>query len=115
MGKVSNSALKKGSEVIGVIPEFLKIDENINYNISEIIEVKSMAERKKILFDKGDAFLILPGGSGTIEEATEVISWKFLELHNKPIIIFYIPIGMALKNKNERKIWIWSQILITTL
>ena len=47
-----------------------------------------MAERKKLLFDKGNAFLILPGGSGTIEEATEIISWSFLDLHSKPIIIF---------------------------
>ena len=88
MGKVSNAALNKGSKVIGIIPEFLKKGENINDKISTIIVVKSMAERKKILFDKGDAFLILPGGSGTIEEATEVISWKFLGLHSNPIIIF---------------------------
>ena len=88
MGKISNAALKKGSTVIGIIPEFLKKEENINYNISELIIVKNMAERKKLLFDKGDAFLILPGGSGTIEEATEIISWKFLGIHNKPIIIF---------------------------
>ena len=88
MGKISNAALNKGSTVIGIIPEFLKKEENINYNISKIIIVQSMSERKKILFDKGDAFLILPGGSGTIEEATEVISWKFLGLHSKPIIIF---------------------------
>ena len=47
-----------------------------------------MIERKKKLYEMGDAFLILPGGSGTIEEATEVISWKFLGLHNKEIIIF---------------------------
>ena len=47
-----------------------------------------MAQRKKILFERGDAYLILPGGSGTIEEATEIISWKILGLHNKPIIIF---------------------------
>ena len=77
MGRVSNAALKKGSTVIGIIPKFIIERENINYNISKIITVQSMAERKKILFDKGDAFLILPGGSGTIEEATEVISWKF--------------------------------------
>jgi len=88
MGRVSNAALNKGSTVIGIIPEFLIERENINYNISKIISVQSMAERKKILFDKGDAFLILPGGSGTIEEAAEVISWKFLGLHSKPIIIF---------------------------
>ena len=88
MGKLSNAALKKGSNVLGVIPEFLKKGENLNLNISQTIIVKTMAERKKILFEKGDAFLILPGGSGTIEEATEVISWKILGIHNKPIIIF---------------------------
>lgn len=88
MGKVSNSALKNGSEVIGIIPEFLKITEKINFNISETIVVKNMNERKKLLYEKGEAFLILPGGSGTIEEATEIISWKFLNIHTKPIIIF---------------------------
>ena len=88
MGKLSNVALQKGSNVIGVIPEFLKIGENINLDISKTIIVKTMSQRKKILFEKGDAFLILPGGSGTIEEATEVISWKILGVHKKPIIIF---------------------------
>ena len=47
-----------------------------------------MSERKKKLFELGDAFLIMPGGSGTIEEATEIISWSFLGIHKKPIIIF---------------------------
>ena len=88
MGKVSNAALKKGANVIGIIPEFLKKGENLNLDISKTIIVKTMAQRKKILFEKGDAFLILPGGSGTIEEATEVISWKILGIHKKPIIIF---------------------------
>ena len=88
MGKLSNAALKKGANVLGVIPEFLKKGENLNLNISQTIIVKTMAQRKKILFEKGDAFLILPGGSGTIEEATEIISWKILNIHNKPIIIF---------------------------
>ena len=88
MGKVSNTALQHGSKVVGIIPKFLKKAENINYNISKTIVVQTMSERKKILYEKGDAFLILPGGSGTIEEATEIISWKILGLHNKPIIIF---------------------------
>ena len=88
MGKLSNAALKKGANVVGVIPEFLKKGENINLNISKTIIVKTMAQRKKILFEKGDAYLILPGGSGTIEEATEIISWKILGIHKKPIIIF---------------------------
>ena len=88
MGILSNTALKNGAKVNGIIPEFLKKGENINLNVSKTIVVKTMSERKKILFEKGDAFLILPGGSGTIEEATEVISWKILGLHDKPIIIF---------------------------
>ena len=88
MGTLSNSALKVGANVIGIIPEFLKKEENLNQDISKTIIVKNMTQRKKILFEKGDAFLILPGGSGTIEEATEVISWKILGIHNKPIIIF---------------------------
>ena len=98
MGKLSNAALKKGANVIGVIPEFLKIGENLNLDISKTIIVKTMSQRKKILFEKGDAFLILPGGSGTIEEATEVISWKILGIHNKPIIIFYFESKIGDKN-----------------
>jgi len=88
MGQVSNIAKKNGSQVIGIIPEFLKKNENINHNTSKTIVVQNMSERKKLLFEKGEAFLILPGGSGTLEEATEIISWKILGLHNKPIIIF---------------------------
>ncbi len=88
MWKISESAMNRGSKVIGIIPKFLNSKEIIDFNISETIIVKNMSERKKKLFELGDAFLILPGGSGTIEEATEVISWLILELHNKPIIIF---------------------------
>ena len=70
------------------MPDFLADKENINYDITDTIVVKNMIERKKIFFDLGDAFLILPGGSGTIEEATEIISWRILSIHEKPIIIF---------------------------
>ena len=88
MGKISKSAMNSGGKVIGIIPKFLNFKEIINLDISKTIIVKNMSERKKTLFELGDAFLILPGGSGTIEEATEVISWKLLELHTKKIIIF---------------------------
>ena len=88
MGKLSHSAINSGGEVIGIIPKFLSSIEIIDSNITKTIIVNNMSERKKKLFEMGDAFLILPGGSGTIEEATEVISWKFLGLHNKEIIIF---------------------------
>ena len=87
MGKISNSANKKGGEVIGIIPKFLINKEIKNTKITKTIVVKTMSERKNKLFELGDAFLVLPGGSGTIEEATEIISWKLLGLHNKDIYI----------------------------
>ena len=88
MGKISQSAFNFDGKVIGVIPEILVSKEIKNLDITETIVVKDMTERKKKLFELGDAFLILPGGSGTIEEATEVISWSILGIHKKPIIIF---------------------------
>ena len=88
MGKVSKSAFIAGGKVIGIIPSFLSQKEIISEETTETIVVEDMTERKNKLFNLGDAFLILPGGSGTIEEATEIISWKFLGLHNKDIIIF---------------------------
>ena len=88
MGKISESSIKHGGEVIGITPKNLIKKENINHNISKTIIVENMSIRKKKLFNMGDAYLILPGGSGTIEEATEIISWKMLGLHNKDIIIF---------------------------
>jgi len=88
MGKISKSAINSGGKVKGIIPKFLNSKEIIDLNISETIIVKDMGERKQRLFELGDAFLILPGGSGTIEEAADIISWSNLGLHNKPIIIF---------------------------
>ena len=88
MGKISQSAFNSNGKVIGVIPEILVSKEIKNLDITKTIVVKDMTERKKKLFELGDAFLILPGGSGTIEEATEVISWSILGIHKKPIIIF---------------------------
>ena len=88
MGAISTSVLNNGGKIIGIIPKFLSKKEIINKDISKTVIVKNMSERKSKLFKLADAFLILPGGSGTIEEATEVISWKFLGLHNKEIIIF---------------------------
>ena len=88
MGKLSHSAINSGGKVIGIIPKFLSSIEIIDSNITKTIIVNNMSERKKKLFEMGNGFLILPGGSGTIEEATEIISWLILGLHNKPIIIF---------------------------
>ena len=88
MGKISKSSTEMGGKVVGIIPKFLITKEKINLRTSDTIVVENMSVRKKKLFTMGDAYLILPGGSGTIEEATEIISWKILGLHNKDIIIF---------------------------
>ena len=88
MGKIANSSINMGGEVVGIIPRILAVKEKINYGITETIIVENMSVRKNKLFNMGDAYLILPGGSGTIEEAAEVISWKILGIHNKQIIVF---------------------------
>ena len=106
MGHISRSSMKVGGKVVGVIPKFLDKKEIINNDITETIIVKNMSERKEKLFQLGDSFLILPGGSGTIEEATEIISWKFLGIHKKKIIIFnfdnyWSPLMNMYKNAEE--------------
>ena len=108
MGEISKSAYEAGGEVLGVIPSFLLNKEKKSNLTTKIMVVKDMVERKKILYENGEAYLILPGGSGTIEEAAEIISWKFLGIHNKKIIIFnydnywddFIRVYDNAKNKN---------------
>ena len=88
MGEIARTLIKLKTEVIGIIPKFLIKDEEANIKITNLIIVPNMSKRKENLFKLGDAFLILPGGTGTLEEVIEVLSWKNLKLHNKPIIFF---------------------------
>ena len=88
MGEIARSMQQNGSFITGIIPKFLETEENMNRKANKLIVVKDMATRKKLLFEKGDAFIALPGGPGTIEEITEIISWYNLGLHKKPIILF---------------------------
>ena len=88
MGKISKSSTDMGGKVIGIIPKILVNKENINNKTTKTIIVDNMSIRKEKLFNMGDAYLILPGGSGTMEEATEIISWKILGIHKKDIILF---------------------------
>lgn len=88
MGVVAKTAKKYKNRVIGVIPNFLSEREIIFENIDELKIVDNMSERKKLLFELGDAYLALPGGTGTLEEIVEVVSWKVMGIHNKPIIFF---------------------------
>lgn len=84
MGIVAHTALTGGAHVTGVITEFLKAIEG-HYELSESIVVETMHERKTIMAERSDAFLILPGGYGTMDEFMEIITWRQLGLHDKPI------------------------------
>tara|TARA_Y100001970_G_scaffold247474_1_gene316223 strand:+ start:1311 stop:1862 length:552 start_codon:yes stop_codon:yes gene_type:complete len=90
MGIVAKKALDLGVNVTGIIPEFLNTKEIMFEEVTSLKVVKEMSQRKKLLFDLGDAFIALPGGTGTIEEIAEIISWKVLGLHNKPILFYNI-------------------------
>ena len=87
MGAVADAVLGAGGEAIGVIPEFLTRHEVAHTGVTELRQTESMHERKNTMFSLSDAFVILPGGIGTLDEAFEVISWKQLRLHAKPIIV----------------------------
>tara|TARA_Y100001970_G_scaffold151153_1_gene185207 strand:+ start:1463 stop:2014 length:552 start_codon:yes stop_codon:yes gene_type:complete len=86
MGEIARTLISLNNEVIGIIPKFLIKKEKLNLKLTSLKIVSNMSKRKEKLFKLGDAFLILPGGTGTLEEVVEVLSWKILKLHNKPII-----------------------------
>ncbi|MDP1749432.1 MAG: TIGR00730 family Rossman fold protein [Reyranella sp.] len=87
MGLVANAALAGGATVIGVIPQFLLQREAGHPDLTETVVVETMHERKLQMFERSDAFVVLPGGLGTLEEFFEVLSWRTLGLHSKPIVI----------------------------
>ena len=88
MGVVARTTHEKGGRVVGVIPEFFRNkDENIEYvEADELIVAENMRIRKTIMAERADAFLVLPGGIGTLEEAIEVLSMKQLGLTDKPLV-----------------------------
>ena len=87
MGVVANAALTGGATVVGVIPNFLLQREAGHPALTETVVVETMHERKLQMFERSDAFVVLPGGLGTLEEFFEVLSWRTLGLHSKPIVI----------------------------
>jgi len=91
MGAVARGAHNAGGKVLGVMPAFLSGREMV-FDAVETLIVQSMHERKQIMFEQSDAFAILPGGVGTLEEIVELMSWRRLELHRKPMV-FYSPGG----------------------
>jgi len=87
MGVIANVVMKGGGKVTGIIPQHLDKEEVGLKDASEFHIVDNMHERKRMMFDHSDAFVALPGSIGTLDETIEVITWKQLQLHNKPIII----------------------------
>ncbi len=87
MGAVSNAVLEKDGKVVGIIPEILKDREHHHQGITELIIVDNMHTRKKILYEKCDAAIILPGGYGTMDEFFEMLTWNQLSIHDKRIFI----------------------------
>jgi uncharacterized protein (TIGR00730 family) len=90
MGVVMRSVLEHGGAVTGIIPEFLMRREVGNPALTELIVVDSMHERKRRMFELADAFAVLPGGLGTLDEAIEIITWQQLGLHGKPIAVLSV-------------------------
>ena len=90
MGAVAAGALQEGGEVVGVLPHFLMHKEIAHEELTELILVDSMHERKKLMNDLCDGVIALPGGFGTLEELFEVLTWGQLGLHRKPMGILNI-------------------------
>jgi hypothetical protein len=87
MGLLANAALKAGGKAVGIIPRFLLKREAGHPALSETVVVETMHERKLQMFERAEAIIVLPGGLGTLEEFFEVLSWRTLALHTKPIVI----------------------------
>jgi len=87
MGVMADAALAAGGEVLGVIPEFLTRREVAHQSVTEMVVTDSMHSRKKLMFEAADAFISMPGGLGTLDETIEIITWRQLRLHDKPILV----------------------------
>src|SRR5256885_14631879 len=90
MGALAESVLDHGGAVTGVIPDFLVNREHMLARIQERVITRDMHERKRVMFERADAFVALPGGVGTLEELVEQLTWAQLGRHKKPIIILNI-------------------------
>ena len=87
MGEVARGVLAGGGHVTGIIPHFLSNKEKMLNEIQELIVVDDMHQRKRLMFERSDAFVALPGGIGTLEELVEQLTWAQLGQHKKPIVL----------------------------
>jgi uncharacterized protein (TIGR00730 family) len=87
MGALANSVLDHGGMVTGIIPDFLTMRENALTRVQEMVVTPDMHERKRLMFERSDAFVALPGGIGTLEELVEQLTWQQLGRHSKPVLL----------------------------
>ena len=87
MGVLADSVLENGGVVTGVIPEFLMKSEVAHSTLTEMIVVKDMHARKQCMYSLSRGFVVIPGGIGTLDEVIEIITWKYLQLHKKPVVL----------------------------
>lgn len=90
MGLVADSALGAGGKVVGIIPQHIQAREIEHTDLTELHIVDSMHIRKQMMVDRSDAFVILAGGLGTLDEFFELLTWKQLGLHDKPVVMVNI-------------------------
>ena len=90
MGALANGCLDQGGKVIGIMPKLLLEWEAQHTGLTELIITENMHDRKKILYEKGDAGLVLPGGMGTLDELFEMLTWNNLKIHNKKVFVLNI-------------------------
>ena len=87
MGVLADAAIDAGGDVGGIIPHFLSTREVMHERVADLTVTDSMHSRKQSMFSQADAFLVLPGGLGTFDETIEIVTWRQLRLHDKPILI----------------------------
>lgn len=87
MSIVARAALEADGQVTGVIPQFLQAYEVGDPGVDDLVVTDSMHSRKRVMFERADGFVILPGGLGTLDEMIEITTWKQLQQHAKPIVV----------------------------
>ncbi len=97
MGIVSLACMQAGGQVTGIIPGHLSEKEGQNHAITDLVLVDTMHARKHLMVEQSDGFIVLPGGLGTLDETFEILTWKYLGLHDKPVVLlnvngFYDPL-----------------------
>lgn len=107
MGAVAHSVIEHGGQVTGIIPSFLSDREHMLKSADELIITDDMHTRKRLMFEKSDAFVALPGGIGTLEELVEQLTWAQLGRHTKPIVVanianFWAPLARLFEHMRDQ-------------